>query len=525
MQISSKQSVRAARLRRFASGQDGSVTVFALLIFIMMLIAAGTAIDFMRQETVRSQVQYNTDRAVLAAASLKQTQDPVSVVADYMAKSQILSPVDINTTSSTGLNFRTVTVNATSYVDTYFLKMLGISSLSIATTSTAEEKIPKVEISLVVDISGSMASYSRLTNLKVAAAEFVTSLLDSTTDDLISISLIPYASYVSVGEPLASQYNIAADHNYSTCAQFADDQFGTTALSQTEPLVRMAHFNHSSSSTLPISHSECPLDSAGNSIVPFSKDKVALIAAINGLDAHGNTAIDVGMRWATALLDPGTQGVVNNMVGAGVIDPVFSGRPLNWTDAEVMKVVVLMTDGSNTIQRNIDPNYRTGLSDVYYDPSLGSTNSYRSYWVQLDSGWWFRRGWYSDSGDDMWSSSQPSGLQRLTYPELWATFSPYWNAKFFYKYIDNSAYYKFRYVIDTVVNGSSADTRLLTNCTAAKDAGLVVFTIGFEAPSAGQAVMQSCASSISHYYDVQGTDISNAFASIAATIQKLKLTQ
>jgi hypothetical protein len=37
--------------------------------------------------------------------------------------------------------------------------------------------------------------------------------------------------------------------------------------------------------------------------------------------------------------------------------------------------------------------------------------------------------------------------------------------------------------------------------------------------------MQYCASSDAHYYDVDGIDISNAFASIAQTINQLRLIQ
>ena len=53
----------------------------------------------------------------------------------------------------------------------------------------------------------------------------------------------------------------------------------------------------------------------------------------------------------------------------------------------------------------------------------------------------------------------------------------------------------------------------------------MVFAIGFEAPQRGLDAMENCASSPSHYFDVAGVEISDAFNSIARTITQLRLTQ
>ena len=41
----------------------------------------------------------------------------------------------------------------------------------------------------------------------------------------------------------------------------------------------------------------------------------------------------------------------------------------------------------------------------------------------------------------------------------------------------------------------------------------------------GDATLLDCASSAAHFYDVDGVEISEAFSSIASTINKLKLLQ
>jgi hypothetical protein len=72
---------------------------------------------------------------------------------------------------------------------------------------------------------------------------------------------------------------------------------------------------------------------------------------------------------------------------------------------------------------------------------------------------------------------------------------------------------------------STKNARTKAICDAAKARGIVVYTIGFEAPSGGVSVLKDCASSDAHYFDVQGLEISDAFASIATSIRQLRLTQ
>jgi hypothetical protein len=62
-------------------------------------------------------------------------------------------------------------------------------------------------------------------------------------------------------------------------------------------------------------------------------------------------------------------------------------------------------------------------------------------------------------------------------------------------------------------------------CTAAKDDGIVIFTIGYDVAvgSTPYNQMRSCATTIGHFYNVETTDLSAAFESIQQAIQKLKL--
>lgn len=82
--------------------------------------------------------------------------------------------------------------------------------------------------------------------------------------------------------------------------------------------------------------------------------------------------------------------------------------------------------------------------------------------------------------------------------------------------------------------GSAEDTvnRLMRLCTAAKEQGVVIFTIGFEIDAIGAAtgqerarrLMSQYATDETHYFDVDGLQMGEAFHLIASQIGKLRLT-
>jgi len=88
-----------------------------------------------------------------------------------------------------------------------------------------------------------------------------------------------------------------------------------------------------------------------------------------------------------------------------------------------------------------------------------------------------------------------------------------------------STYTNWLYNPTNVLGNATKNSRTSSICQATKDAGVIIFTIGFEADADGDATLLDCASSASHFYDVEGLEISEAFAAIATQINQLKLVQ
>jgi len=209
------------------------------------------------------------------------------------------------------------------------------------------------------------------------------------------------------------------------------------------------------------------------------------------------------------------------MIAAGEVDGDFAALPRAYSDSETLKVIVLMTDGQNTSQYYINDGFRTGNSNIWWNEEQ---ERYSVYDPGRDEYYWRHSG---DWEDHPYGDEETGTAANLTYAELWAYTSIKWNVKYnYYPWMnDSQAYSDWYSSVRKYVGSSTKNARALAICDAAKDQQIIVFTIGFEAPSSGESLLLQCASSDSHYFDADGTEISEAFASIASSIRKLRLTQ
>ena len=77
---------------------------------------------------------------------------------------------------------------------------------------------------------------------------------------------------------------------------------------------------------------------------------------IKAMEPYGYTSIENGTKWAAALLDPSLQSIVadlSKVEGSEYLSkPAIRGAPLNYDEAGVRKYLIVMSDGENT--RNWD---------------------------------------------------------------------------------------------------------------------------------------------------------------------------
>jgi Flp pilus assembly protein TadG len=532
-------------LSRFAAAQDGSLTVFALLLFLLMVMMGGLAVDLMRYEATRTTLQNTLDRATLAAASLTQELDGEAVVNDYFAKagmSQFLNGVTV----SQGMNYREVKARASADTFPFFTHLIGVNEMDAAGQSTAEQRVNNVEIMLVLDVSGSMLSNSRIDNLKIAAKDFVDSVMLSDAENRISIGIVPFNGQVNLGPTLRSNFN-AQDNpgvTNANCFDLAADVYDGPGISQVDPMRMTANadtYSTSNNTTSYVAYTDtsygrpnglnvwCP-PKAGNQITMPLQDIGTLKAAIQALDPIGATSINAGIKWGLGLMDPSAQNIYTGYIGAGTMPSSLSGRPFEYTDPEAMKVIVLMTDGEHFAEERVQTAYKSGLSPIYKSNVDGLYSIYHDskagtskYWVP-HLGTWRAAAWTK--------SDNTGAATQQTWPAVWAEMRlSYVSWQFYARALGttsssrNTVYANQMDIFRAKTPTGTMDTQLQNICGQAKARGVIVYGIAFEAPSGGQTQIKNCSTSQAHYFNASGLQIKTAFKAIASNISQLRLTQ
>lgn len=532
--------------RRFLASQDGSLTILALCLFMLMVMMGGLAVDLMRYEATRTTLQNTLDRATLASASLTQTLDAQDVVNDYFTKAGMQDHLD-GVTVSEGLNFRNVVADASAATNPYFLHLIGHDALDANGHSMAEQRVTNVEIALVLDVSGSMAG-TKLTNLKKAAKEFVDTVLSSDPDNRISITLVPYNAQVNLGQDLRLKYNATHIHDVANvnCLELPSASYNTVGVSRLTPFPMSAFADWNSTTNKTTAYvayddssygkmnPDAPFcrNTAGNIIRLPSNDIATLKTQIDGLVAAGNTSIMLGLKWGLAMLDPYAQPMFEQLAAGGKMPSYFDNRPFEWVDRNSMKLIVLMTDGEHVAHTIIPNDYKTGASPIYraisdgkYSirfttgrPAIASTNE---YWVPHLNGWRAEpypnlAGARMQNWQDVWAVTRQSWVAWQLYARALGTSSTTRN---------NTYTAQMNAFQDSSDSAAAMDVQLQQSCAQAKANGVVVYGIAFEAPTNGQTQIRNCATSTAHYFNATGLQIQSAFRAIASNISQLRLTQ
>lgn len=545
----------------FVRSERGTILPFNIIAVVVLVMFGALAVNTVRLENSRSTAQATLDICVLNAAALKQTLDERQVFSDCVAKNNF--PGRITSLSvSEGYSSKSVTATASTEVESWFLRRFIVDGdeqyanpdeFEVRTTSGAAERVGNVEVALVLDVSGSMLDNGRMTNMKEAARNFVTTLLADDTEGRVSITLVPYNGQVNLGPRLATKYNLQGapsgnrdvyvqslgawrtwNLNNSRCADlpasvytansaeiprtlalpattFADS-FSATSTSSLSTYVTPGSTSVQSGAVLNPANTWCP-PTVGNwvrlpdqtaagqqSTVATPLQRIgSLHASINALTAEGATSINAGMRWGLALLDPSMRSIYNEFIQSGEMPSRLNGRPLSYNDPDTMKIVVLMSDGSNFAEERMNSTFRSstvtdspvylasdGNYSIFHDRS-GTTSD---FWVPHMSAW--RTTAYAPSGGT---------VRQIAWTEVFQRVRASWVAWQLYArpFNSSSRYTTQMNAFRTQTAISTMDSQLQTVCNTARTRNVLVYTIAFEAPTAGQTQLRNCATTTTRY--------------------------
>lgn len=197
-----------ALVGRFRRDEGGAFLVLFGIMALVLVATSGAVVDFTRIEQARTKAQNALDAAALGLQPHVFDTSPAWTSADFIREADNLleerlgdSTITAEVTSAT-INVRNgqLILNAWIDVPTAFVAILGITQVRAGLLSEATRKRLNLEVAMVLDNSGSMSSYSRMTELKKAAKNATDILFDNQpTLPNVFVSIVPFTQYVNVG--------------------------------------------------------------------------------------------------------------------------------------------------------------------------------------------------------------------------------------------------------------------------------------------------------------------------------------
>ena len=513
-------------LRRFLFDKRGNVALVTALSLGPICLAGLGAADLARGTSAKVQLQDAIDAAALAAARSNATTDAeLKVAGDKYLKQNLALDTDFTLTSSNFKFGPGGTVQATARLDVhpFVAGLMNGGTMAVGASSEVVRADMKVEIALVLDNTGSMNDGTKLSDMKKAAKDFVTKLEEVSTKAVepnsVKISMVPFSNPVRI-DSTAYRYSMWIDQTGSS--PINDEIFTTatgtqhanrfTLFSDTgvswRGCVEMRQAPYDVQDTAPTSgatlytpffavdepdnktagygddyDNDYVNDSVGGTnwrvhqgaigkytnshkktftssttdagpnrgcglqkVMRLTTDFSGLRTAIDNLNATGNTNIPIGMAWGWNTVSPNQP----------FADGVAYGTP------KYKKIIVLMTDGENTMDQRDTPNDGTYAGTGYI---------------------WQGRVLKANGAPLPQGASQAERTAAL-------------------------------------------DSRLSLLCTNMKNKQIEIYTIGVEVTSASSTLLKACATGPDYFYDVKSsTTLTAVFQSIAGQIAALHLSR
>jgi Flp pilus assembly protein TadG len=202
--------------------------VLALVAFFLVVLmgCVGLGLDLGRAYLVKIRLGRAVDAGALAAARvLREDEDAARAEAERVARANGVATgiADVTTALAFGTNERgeaTVTFTASRTVPTAFATIVGLPTLLVSATAVAA--VPPVDVLLVLDTSGSLASAGAFDELQQAAISFVSNFDDELDQmGLVSFQLAAHDRFI-----LSHNFKIPVTGNINGMASAGDTNIG-----------------------------------------------------------------------------------------------------------------------------------------------------------------------------------------------------------------------------------------------------------------------------------------------------------
>lgn len=509
-------------LARLGRARQGGVAMMFALAMPPVALMAVAGVDFHRASTVRMNLQDALDAATLAAARSSETTTAgvnrvgLAALRANLANYPGVRLAEGNTAFVLNAD-GSVDSRAKVTVDTLVADMFLGGSMDVGAEASVLRSNNRLEIALVIDNTGSMASGGRMRAAQDAATNLVDRLAAaaerSPEDDAVRISLVPFSMTVRVG----AEYRTAAWMDTSANA-YGNDQLFSGGVN------RIALFN-----ALGVSWAGCvesrPYPYDTRDTAPHASDRNTLFVHYFAPDEPDVDLYSSDWTWRNYRVDndyvsdglSATSSNKNWTLRARRTDkygnsPNFSGGRGPNRGCDLEPLTRLTTD------------YRAITRSIARMTPSGNTN------IPMGLVW----GWHTLSPNAPFGDGRPYGEERLTKIAILMTDGD--NVNSTYSNPHNSTYSGVGYIGQGrlgVGTSSSAnqrrdamDDRMAELCRNMQSAGIVIYTVGVGVDSRTQTLLRNCATSRDNFFNVSSAGgIGEAFDRIAGSIENLRISR
>ncbi len=341
--------------------QTGSVAPMFGLMAPLLFASVGGAIDVSHGYLIKQRLTHALDAATLAAAASADDDNVQAKVEQFLDLNYPMDKIgDVYDIQAYTVGDE-VFASAKANFDTYFIHLIGIDVLDVNVDTIVEREVQGIEVVLVLDVTGSMSQ--EIGELEDSVEMFVNRLCKGTTcPENVKIGYVPFSTSVNVGpyglgededgnyygpafvnNPDGREFNQNHFDQWHGCV-LADDTEDTNGLFEGNwDMYRnnkvywksKKYYNYDSYSHYYYGkyyYHDYNSNCNKTYITPLTNDKTRLLNRVD-FYASGNTLGNFGMVWGLRVLLPDF--------------PFEEGAP--WDDNVTKRVIVMMTDGQNTM--------------------------------------------------------------------------------------------------------------------------------------------------------------------------------
>ena len=335
----------ADRAKRLRTAADGNVTMAFALAIVPIVGFVGAAVDYSRANSVKAAMQAATDFDRADAVEVRRRT--------CRATRSPTRPTNISWPCSPGPRRPTSSSRRTSPVRSPEAsscnsrsaawsrprspRWSGSTNLNVNVNSEVLWGIRKLEVALALDNTGSMSSSNKMTHLKTAAHNLLTTLKNAAkTNGDVKIAIIPFDTTVNLGTSYKD--NDWFDYDSLDCngSKSGNGCNSSNWKEHWEGCVRDRTYPFDTQDDPPTginTKTYFPVHDCGSlaKLMPLSYDWTALNNRIDEMTPNGNTNVTIGLVWAWHALT--TQAPLSEATAPS---------------PDLDKVIILLTDGDNT---------------------------------------------------------------------------------------------------------------------------------------------------------------------------------